>query len=160
MSSGSCADLDTGCNLLHVWDLPQDMFSIARSYIQLRSSLMPYIYTATRTMHDTLLSFLRPMYLDFPKEEDAFTACTIDGAMSQYMFGDDMFIAPVVSPADSTTGLAKKDVWIPPGQVRGSESRRDEPAVSTVSPGLHKHSVARPSGSTRRLATYTRALQK
>ena len=68
MSSGGCADGDDGCNLLHIWDLPQDQFQMARSSLQLRSSLMPYIYTATRVMHDSLLSFLRPMYIDFSAE--------------------------------------------------------------------------------------------
>ncbi|GMI09348.1 hypothetical protein TrLO_g6804 [Triparma laevis f. longispina] len=116
MSSGGCADNDSGCNLLHIWDLPQPQFQIARDFLQLRSSLMPYIYSATRTMHDSLLSFLRPMYLDFPAESDAYDACAPDGSMSQFMFGDDMFVAPVVNPADETTNLATKTVWVPPGK--------------------------------------------
>jgi alpha-glucosidase len=115
MSGGGCANTPEGCNMLHIWDLPQPLFQIARSFVQQRAALMPYIYTATRKFHTDLLSFLRPMYHDFPEEQDSFDACTPDGVMSQYMFGDDMFVAPVVSQVDSETQLADKKVWIPPG---------------------------------------------
>ena len=55
------------------------------------------------------------MYHDFSNHKESFDACTSDGLMSQYMFGDDMFVAPIVSPADENTLLASKKVWIPPG---------------------------------------------
>ena len=110
MSSGGCQVNENGCNLLFPWDLPQDLFVHARFALQTRSRLIPYIYTATYKMHKSLKSFLRPMYWDFPKDTDSFKACTIDGEMSQYMFGDEMFIAPVVSPSDPDTKLATKKV--------------------------------------------------
>ena len=87
-----------------------------RRYVQERSSLMPYIYSAVRKMHSELLSLIRPMYHDFSEEEGAFDAATPDGGMAQYMFGNDMFVAPVVSKADEETLLAAKKVWMPPGQ--------------------------------------------
>ncbi len=42
--------------------------------------------------------------------------CDADTPLSsQYMLGDDMLIAPVVSPANASIGLASKTVWLPEG---------------------------------------------
>ena len=34
----------------------------------------------------------------------------------QYMFGDDLLVASIVSPADKTTGMASRKVWLPKGE--------------------------------------------
>jgi len=36
-------------------------------------------------------------------------------AEQQYMFGDDLLVSPVVSPAAEKTGLATKRTWLPKG---------------------------------------------
>ena len=72
-------------------------FESARTAVRARSQLIPYMYSAIKKSHDSLLAMLRPMYHDYPEYDEAYSACTIDGERSQYMFGNDMFIAPVVS---------------------------------------------------------------
>ena len=47
------------------------------------------------------VSPIRPMYYDFPTSSMAYSADQ-NGNFAQYMFGDDMIVAPVVAPADST----------------------------------------------------------
>jgi hypothetical protein len=48
------------------------------------------------------------MYYDYPECQEAYDF------RSQYMFGDDMLIAPVVKPA--VGGFAEVDVWLPEGE--------------------------------------------
>ena len=61
-----------------------------------------------RKGYDEGLSLCRPMYYDYPEAPEAYSF------RSQYMFGDDMLIAPVTSPA--VDGFAAVDVWLPEGQ--------------------------------------------
>jgi hypothetical protein len=49
------------------------------------------------------------MYYEYPEVEDAYLA------RGQYFLGDQLFVAPIVSPIDPATGLAAIDVWIPEG---------------------------------------------
>jgi len=46
------------------------------------------------------LAFLRPLYYDFPLEDFAYKALTPCGKFSQYMLGNSLMIAPIVTPAD------------------------------------------------------------
>jgi alpha-glucosidase len=78
------------------------------SYL-LRYALIPYIYTAAREAYDTGISLLRPMYYDWPEAPEAYEF------KDEYMFGDDMLVAPVIAPLDASNDLAKKSLWLPPG---------------------------------------------
>jgi len=91
------------------------MFEYARDIMRRRSELMPYIYTSVKKTHDDLTAMLRPMYHDYPTFDEAYEACSLDGTMSQYMFGDSMFIAPIVTKSDDITKMTEKKVWVPPG---------------------------------------------
>lgn len=79
-----------------------------RKAYHLRSELMPYIYTSLRQTHDEMLPLVRAMYIDYPKAEEAYTH------PQQYMFGDNLLAAPIVTPAgaDSTASCR---VWFPAG---------------------------------------------
>jgi alpha-glucosidase (family GH31 glycosyl hydrolase) len=67
-------------------------------------------------MYDTGLSFLRPLYYEFPNEKMAYECLTADGDFSQYMLGDNLMIAPIVSKLDSSNHLIMdKKIWVPPG---------------------------------------------
>lgn len=93
-----------------IWAYPEPYSSILRSTFQLRYSLQPYLYTEGRRTYDTGVAFLRPLYYDWPEENAAYTHG------SEYLFGEQMLIAPVVAPADKVTGLVKKEIWLPPGE--------------------------------------------
>ena len=62
--------------------------------VNLRYQLMPYIYTAARQAYDTGISICRPLYYEWPEENEAYRA------EQEYMFGDDILVSPVVTPAE------------------------------------------------------------
>ena len=86
-----------------------DHFFILREAYRLRYRLAPYIYTAARQAYDTGVCLCRPMYYDWPEEDAAYEA------INQYMFGDDILVAPVTKPADPVTKEAEVEVWLPKG---------------------------------------------
>jgi alpha-glucosidase len=93
-----------------IWAYPEPFSSILRSAFQLRYSLQPYIYTEGRRTYDTGVAFFRPLYYDWPEANEAYSS------KNEYLFGDQMLAAPVVSAADKTSGLATEHVWLPQGE--------------------------------------------
>jgi alpha-glucosidase (family GH31 glycosyl hydrolase) len=92
-----------------IWAYPEPFSSILRSTFQLRYSLQPYIYTEARRTYDTGVAFLRPLYYDWPADPHAYDS------KGEYLFGEQMLVAPVVTPADKVSGLAEQDVYLPDG---------------------------------------------
>jgi alpha-glucosidase (family GH31 glycosyl hydrolase) len=92
------------------WLYPFEYECAMHDAINLRYTLFPYIYTYARKAFDTGLSLLRPMYYDYPAEPEAYTS------KNQYFFGDDMIVAPIISPAAEGENQAKVNVWLPKGQ--------------------------------------------
>lgn len=90
-----------------IWEF--DNFTDLRNVVQLRYRMIPYIYTAARQAYDTGISICRPMYYDNPEDNEAYRN------ESQYMFGDNLLVAPIASAADNE-GLAYRKVWLPSGQ--------------------------------------------
>jgi alpha-glucosidase len=93
-----------------IWAYPEPFSSILRSAFQLRYALQPYIYTEGRRTYDTGVAFFRPLYYDWPEANEAYSS------KDEYLFGDQMLAAPVVAPADKTSGLATEHVWLPQGE--------------------------------------------
>jgi len=91
------------------WAFPEPAYHAAKAAMQLRYKLFPYIYSSARNLSQTGLSLCYPMYYEYPDSEDAYLA------RGQYFFGDQLVVAPLVSPTDTATGLASIDVWIPEG---------------------------------------------
>ncbi len=90
------------------WVFP-DHFDAMRAAIRLRYDLTPYIYTAARQAYDTGISICRPLYYDWPEDDEAYVRT------QEFMFGDDILATTVCEPADSVTGLAKRTMWFPEG---------------------------------------------
>lgn len=90
-----------------IWNFTGDYFQALYGAIHLRYALNPYIYTMARKAYDTGVSLCRPMYYDYPKDEEAYTF------KNEYMFGDDMLIMPVTKPA--VNNLSTVRVWLPSG---------------------------------------------
>ena len=93
-----------------VWAYPEPFAGVMRSAFQLREAMQPYLYTEARRTYDTGVAFLRPLYYDWPNSAPAYDA------KGEYLFGDQLLVAPVVTPADKITGLAAEKVWIPAGE--------------------------------------------
>jgi alpha-glucosidase (family GH31 glycosyl hydrolase) len=93
-----------------IWAYPEPYSAVLRSTYQLRYALVPYIYTEARRTYDTGVAFFRPLYYDWPHEMPAY------GAKDEYLFGDEMLVAPIVTPVDKVTGVAEEKIWLPEGQ--------------------------------------------
>ena len=124
MSGGSCAqafpsNIDNNhCGVVRPWNVPLKYFKVNRAAMLRRAALVPYFYTLVREAYDTGVGPLRPMYYEYPEHDEAYYA-DMNGKFAQYFYGNDMFVSPVVTPADVSdsdfTGLSSKEVWVPPG---------------------------------------------
>lgn len=96
-----------------IWKFSDEAFAELKEAFRLRYALVAYTYGATRRSFDEGISVCRPLYHDWPEEARAYDR------PNQYMFGDDLMIAPVVGPMQETSGGAPVDVWVPPGDTTG-----------------------------------------
>jgi alpha-glucosidase (family GH31 glycosyl hydrolase) len=90
-----------------IWNFRGDYFNAQYDAIKLRYALTPYMYTMARETYDSGISLCRPMYYDYPAKQEAYDFDR------QYMFGDDILVAPIGSPA--VNGFSKIKVWLPQG---------------------------------------------
>jgi alpha-glucosidase (family GH31 glycosyl hydrolase) len=77
---------------------------VAKSAIQLRYSLIPYMYTYERSAYESGLGLVRPLLFDYP------TDATVANYMQAWMFGDWLLAAPVVDKSQTS-----KDIYLPAG---------------------------------------------
>lgn len=89
------------------WKFSAEYCEILRETIRQRYKLAPYIYTMARKSYDDGLSLCRPMYYDYPEEHEAYDF------RNEYMFGDDILVAPITTPSED--GYATIKVWLPEG---------------------------------------------
>lgn len=92
---------------------------VSRNAMNLRYSLMPYIYSYEYKLYAEGIGLVRPLAMIYPEDSNAANA--VDG----WMFGDFMFTAPIVDEGQSekTFYLPKGD-WIPYGggeQISGGK---------------------------------------
>jgi len=80
-----------------------------RDAIELRSLMIPYIYTNARNAFDQGLALSYPLYYEWPNHNEAYTE------KNQYYFGHNIMVVPITQPVDTTTQLAMRKLWIPPG---------------------------------------------
>ena len=78
---------------------------ICRKYLELRSRLMPYLYSAVRETALSGLPIIRALWLHAPDDPKA-VACG-----DQYFWGRDLLVAPVVEK-----GATTRRVYLPRGQ--------------------------------------------
>ena len=84
-------------------------FPLMREAVKLRYALFPYIYTMARKTYDTGVGICRPLYYEYPDNEEAYA---YEG---EYLFGDNILVAPITEAAqDGKTSL--KEIWFPKGK--------------------------------------------
>ena len=88
------------------WQYPGAAGASATDFLRLREALLPYTYTLAREAEATGVPVVRPTYLEFPAEQEAYAT-----AGSEYLYGSDVLVAPVTTPG--TTATTK--VWFPAG---------------------------------------------
>jgi alpha-glucosidase/alpha-D-xyloside xylohydrolase len=77
---------------------------ICRQYMELRSRLMPYLYTAVRECHDTGMPVMRALWMQHPDDP----AAVARG--DEYLWGRDLLVAPVVE-----RGATSRRLYLPRG---------------------------------------------
>ena len=92
------------------WAFNSDTQQRLANVINGRYALVPYIYTMARKTYESGLALCRPLYYDNPEIKEAYEF------KEEYMFGDDMLIAPITSEVDSVDGYATVKVWLPAGE--------------------------------------------
>jgi alpha-glucosidase (family GH31 glycosyl hydrolase) len=77
---------------------------VCRKFLELRSQLMPYLYSAVREAHQTGVPIVRALWLHYPADR----AAVARG--DQYLWGRDILVAPVVEK-----GATSRAVYLPAG---------------------------------------------
>ncbi|MFI1096402.1 ricin-type beta-trefoil lectin domain protein [Streptomyces sp. NPDC020917] len=90
------------------WNYTGAAQTAAEQALRLRESLVPYTYTLARQANTTGVPIVRPLYLDYPAQDAAYSA------PGEYLYGDDVLVAPITTPNDSS-GNGSASVWVPPG---------------------------------------------
>jgi len=73
------------------WLCPTECTDAMRIAFHLRSELFPYIYSSAAQSHEQSVPLIRPMYIDYPEKDQAYTNA------QQYMFGDNLLVAPIAT---------------------------------------------------------------
>lgn len=93
-----------GNNAVEPWLFGNGATSICKRAIELKYQFFPYIYTYAHEAYNTGLPLMRAMLLEFPSDEEAVKA------ESQFMFGKELLVAPVVKK-----GARTKRLYLPEG---------------------------------------------
>ncbi len=85
------------------WSFGSRFEEINREFISLRYRLLPYLYTIFYGAHRTGIPIARPLFMEFPHDEESFTVS------DQFMVGSDLLVAPVLERQAN-----KRLVYLPP----------------------------------------------
>ncbi len=89
------------------WEYGQPGLETARRFLQLRYSLVPYLYTYSRIAHETGEPIVRGTYIEYPNQDLAYRF------KQQYLLGKELLVAPITSP-----GFGKpvnREIFLPKG---------------------------------------------
>ncbi|MET8749856.1 TIM-barrel domain-containing protein [Streptomyces sp. NPDC004667] len=101
MSGWGATNPSAGYQDKQPWRFAEPYLSVNRKYLQLKMRLMPYLYTMSRTAHDTGVPSTRAMVLEYPDDPVARGNLT----SGQFMAGDSFLVAPVVSDTSVRDGI-------------------------------------------------------
>jgi alpha-D-xyloside xylohydrolase len=107
-----------------------DAYERIAAALHLRERLRPYIHQQMRTASRTGLPPMRPLFVDYPADPEAWQV------EDQFLLGPDLLIAPILSP-----GATVRDVYLPAGRTwiaADTGARRDGGTALTVSVSLSR----------------------
>ena len=94
------------------WEYDAELNEDFRRALELKYSLMPYIYAQAKDSSARGFAMVRPLFFEFPNDEGSWS---ID---DEYMFGSDLLVAPMFA-----SGASRK-VYLPPGDWIDYQSGR------------------------------------
>jgi alpha-glucosidase (family GH31 glycosyl hydrolase) len=80
-----------------------------RTSFHIRSEMFPYIYTSTAQSTRDSVPLTRPLYIDFPADEASYHNA------QEYLFGDNLLVAPIASKGVGAGRVAHQSVYFPQG---------------------------------------------
>jgi alpha-glucosidase len=95
---------DLGAPDKEPWSFGGETEAINKRMIELRYQLLPYIYNVMQQASETGLPAMRPLFLEFPNDEEA---AVID---DEFLFGADLLVAPVL-----LEGASEREIYLPKG---------------------------------------------
>jgi len=121
------------------WEYAGRARTISAEFLRRRGALVPYLYTLARESHDTGLPLARGMYLQWPRNDEAYAFDR------QFMLGSELLVAPVGTPGEPAT----KRVWFPPGTWVDifTGTRHTGPGVETLRVPLERIPVFARAGA-------------
>jgi alpha-glucosidase (family GH31 glycosyl hydrolase) len=96
-------------NTKEPWRFTAAAEKVMTEFLRLRHQLLPYLATMNLRAHADGEPLVQPMYYDHPDEPAAYDV------PNQFMFGSELLVAPITSPADPATGLGRVRAWLPEG---------------------------------------------
>ena len=87
------------------WSYDDEAVDVARFFTRLKAKLMPYLWRCALYTHETGVPMMRSMPLEFPDDH----AC--DYLSGQYMLGDSLLVAPVMSEDGVAEFYLPEGVW-------------------------------------------------
>ncbi|WP_294427834.1 TIM-barrel domain-containing protein [uncultured Treponema sp.] len=91
------------------WRFGETEASIIKRFLSLRHALIPYLYTMNVRFSCDFELPLRPLYHDYPDEDEAYCF------PNEYFFGSQLISCPITSPVNKDLQMASVKVWIPEG---------------------------------------------
>ena len=91
------------------WKRSWAVEKVSEEFFRLRHKLIPYLYSANYQTHRNAVPVCMPLYYRYDQEE----AYEIKNS---YLFGGQLLVAPITSPADRRLNLASVRVWLPEGR--------------------------------------------
>ncbi|WP_212754622.1 TIM-barrel domain-containing protein [Nakamurella aerolata] len=91
------------------WRFGEVARRVMSDYLRLRHRLLPYLASMNYRAHHADQPLVQPMYYEHPWASEAYEV------PNQYLFGDQLLVAPVTSRRDPVTTMASTTCWLPPG---------------------------------------------
>ncbi|KAJ9149422.1 Alpha-D-xyloside xylohydrolase [Pleurostoma richardsiae] len=114
-----------------VWSFGETVGAILEKYLRVREGMRDYIRGLMREAADTGTPVIRPLFLEFPEDKEAWEV------EDQYMFGGRYLVAPVLYP-----GATTRTVYLPAGATwkvmdgdalyNGGEAREVDAPLETM----------------------------
>lgn len=92
------------------WRFVSEARSVQNDALRLRHQLLPYLYSMNVRSAKDDEPLVQPVYWHYPQVPEAYIN------KNTYMFGSELFVAPITSPQDKVTRRAKTQCWLPPGR--------------------------------------------
>lgn len=87
-----------------IWSYGDKVYEICKKYIEMREAMRPYVRRLMEEAHEKGTPVMRPLFYDFPEDKTCWENET------QYMFGPEILVAPVMEK-----GQEEREVYLPAG---------------------------------------------